>query len=336
MLRLRTADEDLKLEQKRQEIERSRMDIEEERNKRQIAMARDQQEYQLMMDRKSRTQEREEDEADALLGMRLLAQMKEIRRKDDEDAARIRRLDEEETLRIRRVDELERRRAEMQIMLERMEMEERLRQNEREHLRKTQESTQEFELRRLSEIGKLGPEALISISGVEQGRVLADLKKSEALKGMSEEQILAMAAENSPEVAKAFQEKYRAIAEGRTSVEVKEMYERLGAGEGQFRAPRPGRRRQTRPGYQGSLGEIFRSIPANHRPRHGQYYSRSRILCPQPGPATGRSANYHQHPRTDASGDPHRGRRSGWATGNWRSQNVHKLRPICPRGCEVL
>lgn len=203
------------------------MDIEEERKKRQIAMERDQQEYQLMMDRKSRTQEREEDEADALLGMRLLAQMKEIRRKDEEDAARIRRLDEEETLRIRRVDELERRRAEMQITLERMEMEERLRQNEREHLRKTQESTQEFELRRLAEIGNFGPEALISISGAEQGRILADLKKSEALKGMSEEQILAMAAENSPEVAKAFQEKYRAIAEGRTSAEVKEMYERL-------------------------------------------------------------------------------------------------------------
>lgn len=225
--RLRTLEEELKLEAKRQEIERSRMDIEEERKKRQIAMERDQKEYQLMMDRKSRTQEREEDEADAMLGMRLLSQMKEIRRKDEEDAGRIRRLDEEETLRIRRVDELERKRADMQMQLERMDAEERLRQNEREHQRKAQESEQEYQLRRLSEIGKLGPEALISISGAEQGRILADLKKSEALKGMSEEQILAMAAENSPEVAKAFQEKYRAIAEGRSSAEVKEMYERL-------------------------------------------------------------------------------------------------------------
>lgn len=225
--RLRTVEEELKLEAKRQEIERSRMDIETDRRKRVLELAQLEADYRRGQTAADRRSEREEDEADALLGMRLLAQMKEIRRKDEEDAGRIRRLDEEETLRIRRVDELERERAKMQIQLERMEMEERLRQNEREHLRKTQESTQEFELRRLAEIGKFGPEALISISGAEQGRILADLKKSEALKGMSEEQILAMAAENSPEVAKAFQEKYRAIAEGRTSAEVKEMYERL-------------------------------------------------------------------------------------------------------------
>ncbi|GAP18535.1 zinc-ribbon domain-containing protein [Levilinea saccharolytica] len=215
-LRLRVVEEEIKLELKRIEIEKAKQQIEEDRRKRAIELAQFQ-----------RRAEREEDEADAMMGMRLLGQMKEMRRKDEEDTNRIRRLDEEERLRIHRVDELERKRAELQMLLERMEVEERLRQNERIHMLKTQESEQEYQLRRLAEIGKLGPEALIAISGTEQGRILADLKKTEALKGMSEEQILAMAAENSPEVAKAFQEKFRAIAEGRTSAEVKEMYERL-------------------------------------------------------------------------------------------------------------
>jgi hypothetical protein len=85
----------------------------------------------------------------------------------------------------------------------------------------------EHELNRLDKLGQLGTEALIAASGVEQGRILADLKKNEALKGMTEEQILAAAAERSPEVARALQEKYRAIAEGKTSQEVAQMYERL-------------------------------------------------------------------------------------------------------------
>lgn len=85
----------------------------------------------------------------------------------------------------------------------------------------------EFELSRLERLAQLGPEALISISGPEQARVLADLKKTEALKGMSDEQILAMAAKDSPDVARAFQEKYRAMADGRLGEQERQMYERL-------------------------------------------------------------------------------------------------------------
>jgi phage-related tail protein len=85
----------------------------------------------------------------------------------------------------------------------------------------------EFELNRLDKLGTLGTEALIAASPSEQGRILADLKMTEALKSMTEEQILAAAAKDSPEVAKAIEEKYRAIAEGKSGEREREMYEKL-------------------------------------------------------------------------------------------------------------
>ena len=78
-----------------------------------------------------------------------------------------------------------------------------------------------------SSLAKLGTEALISVSGSEQAKILADLKRTETLKGMSEEQILAMAAERSPAVAEALKEKFRLIADGKVSKVESEMYERL-------------------------------------------------------------------------------------------------------------
>ena len=85
----------------------------------------------------------------------------------------------------------------------------------------------QYELQRLEKLAQFGPDALVALAGPEQARVLADLRKTEALKGMSEEQILALAAKDSPEVAKAFQEKYRAAAEGRLSDQERRMYERM-------------------------------------------------------------------------------------------------------------
>ncbi|MBL7164451.1 MAG: zinc ribbon domain-containing protein [Anaerolineales bacterium] len=85
----------------------------------------------------------------------------------------------------------------------------------------------EHELNRLDKLGDLGADALIAASDTEQARLLTDLKKAEALQGMSEDQILAAAAKDSPEVARAFQEKFRAIAEGKASEREREMYEKL-------------------------------------------------------------------------------------------------------------
>ncbi len=85
----------------------------------------------------------------------------------------------------------------------------------------------DYELDRLDKLGQLGSEALISASDGEQGKIIAELKKTEILKGMSEEQILAMAVKESPEVARAFQEKFRAAAEGKLNDRERELYERL-------------------------------------------------------------------------------------------------------------
>jgi hypothetical protein len=65
------------------------------------------------------------------------------------------------------------------------------------------------ELDKLERLSKLGIEALIHASGEEQARLLMELRKNEILKGMSDDQILAMGALSSPEVAKAFQEKFK-------------------------------------------------------------------------------------------------------------------------------
>jgi len=114
--------------------------------------------------------------------------------------------------------ELEAKRKELEWQQEQDRLDREM-QREREKL--------QFELDRMEKLAQMSVEAIISVSGPEQAKVLADLKKSEFLSGMSEEQILAAAAKESPEVAKAFQEKFRAIADGKTSQEIAEMYERM-------------------------------------------------------------------------------------------------------------
>ena len=126
------------------------------------------------------------------------------------------RLDEEERRRIVREDELQRQKAVFEQEMQRFENEERRRTSDRDH-----------EIRKLQTMATFSAEQLIVISPADQAKILAELKRTETLKSMTEEQILAMAAERNPEVAKAFQERYRAIAEGETSKREKDLYERL-------------------------------------------------------------------------------------------------------------
>jgi broad specificity phosphatase PhoE len=127
-----------------------------------------------------------------------------------------RRLDEEENLRIQRTHQIELMKAKLEDDLKRFEMVERERQADRRH-----------ELERITAIANLGVEALISVSGPEQAKVLAELRKNENLKGMTEEQILAAAAADSPDVARALQEKFRAMAEGNLTERERKLYEDL-------------------------------------------------------------------------------------------------------------
>ena len=194
---------DFEFEQKRKIVEgeflleRERQRIEDEKIKAGIEIEHLQHQQELA------------DDVDAAkAGIELLDAMKKVRR-----------LDEEERLRIQRVHEFEMKKTDLEIELKRFEIAERARDSEREH-----------ELKRMEVLGHLGAEALISVSGAEQSKILAGLKKTEALKGMTEEQILAAAAAESPDVAHALQEKFRAMAEGQLSGREAKLYERLMAG----------------------------------------------------------------------------------------------------------
>ena len=70
----------------------------------------------------------------------------------------------------------------------------------------------EIETDKIERLSKLGVEALISGSDSEKAAMLKDLKQTEILKGMTEEQILAMSAKDSDELAKAFQEKFKGLS----------------------------------------------------------------------------------------------------------------------------
>ncbi len=66
----------------------------------------------------------------------------------------------------------------------------------------------EIDMQRIQAMSQASGEVLISMSGPEQAKLIAELQRTKAMQGMTSEQILAFAAEKSPEVAKAFQEKY--------------------------------------------------------------------------------------------------------------------------------
>jgi len=179
------AELDLDRQRQKFETERQRLELENERLRAQ--------------------QEREDDEADAALALKILANMKQLSR-----------LNEEEELRIRREDELLRTKSSMEVEAQRFAHEESQKAAEREH-----------EIRKLDAISKLSSEQLISISPSDQGRIIADLRRNESFKEMSEEQILALMAEKNPQIALALQEKFRAVAEGRSTEKERELYERL-------------------------------------------------------------------------------------------------------------
>lgn len=81
----------------------------------------------------------------------------------------------------------------------------------------------ERELAKIQALGTLSTEALIAAAPADRASMLAELKRTEGLKGFSEDQILAMAAEKSPEIAKAFQEKFRSAS----TADVQKAYDRM-------------------------------------------------------------------------------------------------------------
>lgn len=115
--------------------------------------------------------------------------------------------------------------ADLEFEKDQCDMEMGLSSLERIKKMKSQEKRDEMEIEaeRLERLSKVGIEALISASGEKQAEMLKDLKKTEMLKGMSEEQILAMGASNSPALAKAFEEKFKGLSAAKQEELYKEM-----------------------------------------------------------------------------------------------------------------
>jgi len=188
------------LKRQREEAEFRRAQEEAERKAKLQAMVDQALTQAEIDDLELRTLEKELD-----LGLKGLRGVKAVKREDLEETLRIRWEDEKRRLEL----ELEKERQKLELELERYRQE------------------KEWEIRRLQVLSTMSVEALIAASGPDQGKVLAELKRTEILAGMSEEQILALAAEKSPEVAKAFQERFRALS----TEEIKALYERLVASE---------------------------------------------------------------------------------------------------------
>jgi len=171
-------------EERIQAIERKRTEIEVRQRELEMAL------------QKAKTQaeitaiQREQDRLDGELGIHLLGLM---------DARKIKKQREEMLLEAEQEERV---------------LERRLREERARH---------EAEMERLQLLSQASVELLISVSGAEQAGLLADLKRTETLAGMTEEQILALAAERSPKVARAFQEKFRAFSAEQQA----EMYERM-------------------------------------------------------------------------------------------------------------
>ncbi len=118
---------------------------------------------------------------------------------------------------IKRQDELARQEAALKAELARREAELKAKQLEQDH-----------ELAMLQARAEMSAEALISLSGPEQAQVLADLKKTEALKDLSDEQVYALMAAKSPQVAAALAERFKAMQDQPdVAEEVKVLYERM-------------------------------------------------------------------------------------------------------------
>ena len=150
---------------------------------------------------------------------------------------------------VKRHDELER----IRIQLEKQqgELELRIREDRETSEIRLRESRQRHgqELEHIEALSSVGIETLIAVSGPEQAQMLAQLARTRAMSGCSPQQIMAMQAESSPQVADALREILTATA----STGQLEQYERL-VGEIKDSA------RTSREDYQRNLatmGEMF-------------------------------------------------------------------------------
>ena len=145
--------------------------------------------------------ERDQDAQDLSMLTRAYGEYRGVKREDQRGRLRI---------------ELERQEGELELRLRERESEvdNRIREGRNKH---------DWELERIDSLSKVGIETLIATAGAEQAEMLTQLARTRAFSGCSPQQILAMQAESSPQVADALREILTATAaDGQL-----ENYERL-------------------------------------------------------------------------------------------------------------
>lgn len=241
-MRVIETDADLSDAQKRKqsEVEIQRYEAERRNIVRHIAAADfDESERQK---RTVHGREIEEDKADLELALKAMRELKATKREDLEG-----------NLRITRQDELERQAAAHQRELERQAQ---------QQVAEAQRQAHEVALLRTR--AEMSAEALISLSGPDQARIIGDLKKTEAMKGLSDEQVYAMMAAQSPQVAQALAERFKAmqeqpkLAEAQLA-EVRTLYDRMLGDIQRDREKEADLRTRTEERYQQMFGQALES-----------------------------------------------------------------------------
>jgi hypothetical protein len=187
-----------------------------EKRKLELQMALAEEQEKALAQKETEVKVRQRELEIALQEAKTQAEMDRIQREQDEADGRLGVL----MLELMDARKLKKQREEMLLEIEQQEREARIRIDE-------ERARHEMDIERLQVLSTFSIEALIAASDSDKAALLAEIKRTETLKDFSEEQILAMAADKSPQVAQAFQEKFRAIASAEAQEQLREMYERV-------------------------------------------------------------------------------------------------------------
>ncbi len=129
---------------------------------------------------------------------------------------------------VKRRDEEQRQLHQLNAEERRFEMELRRERQRFEQSFASQQQSDQHELNWMSQLSTLNPMALVvAARDTDRAQLVREMQETDALRGMTEEQILAKMSGNSPEAARALAEIRKAAVSGQMGEEQKSLYERL-------------------------------------------------------------------------------------------------------------